>query len=212
MSNHNKCRTIMSGKKVYRRRTPGQHAELLAHLSKFDDSPMMSATDPSKAWDIFYDTINVWLDQHYPLRTVTVTSREPPYMTLDLKFLLRRKNGLMRRGRLEEASAISTKVGRAIARFNGRELRKLDKSKGTEELWRCVNNMTKPRDRMAISLNVTATELNSFYALTSTDPAYQEVSLKSTANPFQQTIREEQVFSILDHLQPTAEGYDKIPV
>src|SRR6218665_553606 len=71
---------------------------------------------------------------------------------------------------------------------------------------------TKPRDRMASSLNVTAAELNSFYALTSTDPAYQEVSIKSTANPFQQTIREEQVFSILDHLQPTAEGYDKIPV
>ena len=37
------------------------------------------------------------------------------------------------------------------------------------------------------------------------------MSLKSTANPFQQTITEEQVFSILDHLQPTAEGYDKIP-
>src|SRR6218665_1169026 len=34
-----------SQKKVYKRRTPGQHAELLAHLSKFDDSPMMSATD-----------------------------------------------------------------------------------------------------------------------------------------------------------------------
>src|SRR6218665_1678678 len=101
MSNHNKCRTIMSGKKVYRRRTPGQHAKLLAHLSKFDDSPMMSATDPSKARDMFYDTINVWLDQHYPLRTVTVTSREPPYMTSDLKLLLRRKNRLMRRGWLE---------------------------------------------------------------------------------------------------------------
>ncbi len=71
--------------------------------------------------------------------------------------------------------------------------------------------MTKPRDRMASSLNVTAAELNSFYALTSTDPAYEEVSLKSTANPFQQTITEEQVFSILDHLQPTADGYDKIP-
>src|SRR6218665_2523834 len=200
-----------SQKKVYKRRTPGQHAELLAHLGKFDDSPMMLATDPSKAWDMFYDTINVWLDQHYFLRTVTVTSSKPPYMTPDLKLLLRQKNRLMRRSRLEEASAISTKVGCAIARFNGRELRRLDKSKGTKELWRCVNNMTKTRDRMVSSLNVTAAELNSFYALTSTNPAYQEVSLKFTANPFQQTITEKQVLSILDHLQPTAEDYDRIP-
>ena len=85
---------------------------------------------------------------------------------------------------MEEASAIAIKVGRAIARFNGRELRRLDKSSGTKELWCCVNNITKPKDRMESSLNVTAEELNLFYAQTSTGPSYHEVSRKSTANPY----------------------------
>src|SRR6218665_4037755 len=85
-------------------------------------------------------------EQYYPLRTITLTSRDPPYMTPDTKFLLRGKNRLMRQGRLEEASAIAVKIRRAIARFNSRELSKLNSSSpaGTKKLWQAVKNLTKP--------------------------------------------------------------------
>ena len=63
-------------------------------------------------------------------------------MTPDIKQLLRRKN----QGRKYEASAsaVAIKIGRSIARFNSCEMRRLDKSAGTRQLWQCVKNLMKP--------------------------------------------------------------------
>src|SRR6218665_3424661 len=52
---------------------------------------------------------------------------------------------------------------------------------------------------------VTADELNQHFAVTSTDNSYQQVDLKTTVNPNQY------VFTVLDHLRPTAEGTDGLP-
>ena len=56
--------------------------------------------DPEQAWMEFYDVTLGWPEQFYPLRIVTVTSRDPPVVIPELKFLLRRRNRMMRRGRI----------------------------------------------------------------------------------------------------------------
>src|SRR6218665_191221 len=116
--------------RTFCRRTPAQHAELLFQLRNFDAAQLLEDSNAERAWElhVFYLILASWLVQLYPLRTITLTSRDSPYMTPGTKFLLRRKNRLMRQGRLEEASAIAVKIGRAIARFNSRELRKLNSS------------------------------------------------------------------------------------
>src|SRR6218665_1756879 len=195
---------------LFRRRTPAMHASLLHHLKNFDDSKLAISTDMSVAWDEFYGTINGWLEQFYPMRVVSVTSREPDYMTPDIKYLLRRKNRLMRRGALEEASALAIKIGRGIAHHNSQELRKLDENACPKDLWQCVNSLTCPRKTMAGS-RVTADELNQHFAATSTDNSYQQVDLKTTANPNQHVFTDVQIFHVLDHLRPTAEGTDGLP-
>src|SRR6218665_1949014 len=91
-------RTKRSKQMLFRRRTPAMHASLLHHLKNFDDSKLATSTDMSVAWDEFYGMVNGWLEQFYPMRVVSVTSHEPDYMTPDIKYLLRRKNRLMRRG------------------------------------------------------------------------------------------------------------------
>src|SRR6218665_381939 len=40
-------------------------------------------------------------DHFYPLRSVTITSRDPGYMTPEIKFLLRRRNRLMHHQKIE---------------------------------------------------------------------------------------------------------------
>src|SRR6218665_1345453 len=87
----------------------------------------------------------------------------------------------MRKGALEEASALAVKIGRGIARHNSRELRKLDEKACPKDLWECVNSLTHPRKTMA-GCKVTADELNQHFAATSTDNSYQQVDLKTTAN------------------------------
>src|SRR6218665_149460 len=83
---------------------PSQHASLMKDLRSFDDSYLLTESDPETAWNAFYSTIWDWLDRYYPLQQISVTSREPPFMTPDTKFLLRKKNRLMRQGRTDGGS------------------------------------------------------------------------------------------------------------
>ena len=55
------------------------------------------------------------LNQYYPEQVVTMTSRDPEYITPRIKAMLRRKSRLMRTGLVEEAGALSVRVGQAIA-------------------------------------------------------------------------------------------------
>src|SRR6218665_3537169 len=77
-----------------------------------------------------------------PFRIISVTSRDPPFLTPELKYLLRHWNHLMRRGRTSEAAALTLKIGWLIEQFNSRELCKINKAKGTKELWVAVNALT----------------------------------------------------------------------
>ena len=43
-----------------------------------------------------------------------MTSRDPDFITPEIKIKLRRKNILKRAGRVEEAAALSVRIGKAI--------------------------------------------------------------------------------------------------
>ena len=66
------------------------------------------------------------LHRFYPETTITITSRDPDFVTPDIKAKLRRKNKLMRSGRIEEAAAIAKQVGIEIARQNAHTLKHVD--------------------------------------------------------------------------------------
>jgi len=72
------------------------------------------ATNTQTEFDRFYLIVHSLLDQFYPEHTVTMTSRDPAYITPRMKAMLRRKNRLMRAGRVEEAGALSARIGREI--------------------------------------------------------------------------------------------------
>src|SRR6218665_2313362 len=110
-------RTKSSCTKQFRRRTPEMHADLLLYLRDIDFD-RMEVGEPQAAWLEFYAAITEWLDHFYPLRSVTITSPDPGYMTPEIKYLLRRRNRLMHHQKIEEAAALSLRIAREIARFN----------------------------------------------------------------------------------------------
>ena len=59
-------RSKTSTKRCFRRRTSNQNASLLAGLREFDDSGLMSISDPQEAWDAFYCMLHKWMDEYYP--------------------------------------------------------------------------------------------------------------------------------------------------
>jgi len=66
---------------------------------------LVSTIESHTFYHEFYAFATGLLDAFYPEHTVTVTSRDPSYVTPEIKVKLRRKNRLMRAGRVEEAVA-----------------------------------------------------------------------------------------------------------
>ena len=74
----------------------------------------MNTNDTQSAFDIFYASVLSMLDTFYPLRAVTVTNRDPYFVTPKVKSLLRKRNRLMRRGRIEKAESITKRISQSI--------------------------------------------------------------------------------------------------
>ena len=107
--------------RTYRPKTPTQHAMFLQQVAAIEvnnQQPFNNSQTPADTqieFDVFYTTALSLLNQHYPERTITVTSRDPEYVTLEIKAKLRRKNRLNRAGQVEEAAALAELIGKDIA-------------------------------------------------------------------------------------------------
>ena len=104
-------------KRKYRQRTPAQHAAFLKHISSVKFA-IGSDSEIQANFDKFYDEMYILLDQFYSEREISVTSADPRFVTPIIKSMLRRKNRLMRSGRLDEANAVTRRVRTAITRQN----------------------------------------------------------------------------------------------
>jgi len=197
--------------RTYRKRSPAQHSVFLSHLAGLNIE--LANTDDMQAnFDQLYSTLLGLLDRFYPERTITVTSSDPPYVTPSVKALLRRKNQLMRAGRIDEANSLARRIGAVIIRKNTAQLRNVDAVGDSKDMWAKVRELTNPKARLATApLGFTAQDLNNYYAAISTDSYYQPSKSKLTCHINNHCINEMQVFHILDHLRPTATGLDRLP-
>ena len=153
------------------------------------------------------------MDQFYPEQTITLTSRDPSYITPAIKSMLRRKNKMMRAGRVEEAGALSARIGQAIQRRCKTQLSKYDGKADASRIWAAVRRLGRQATPASVD-GVTAEILNRHYADISTDPQCTEPAPKqltdATLRP-PQCISEGEMFHMLDTLRPTSAGLDGLP-
>ena len=199
---------------TYRRKSPAQNASFLAHTQHVAIPPQQETVDRDvqSAFDSFYATAYGLLDQFYPERTVSLTSREPSFMNPELKADLRRRNKLMRAGRVEEANALSDRIGRDITRHNTAEFQNCSARIDAKDLWSKVRQLSNRGSGRSVAVcDVTAAELNDHYANISRDRDYvlpdRKLCVSSNTNYFSVW----QVFYVLDHLHSTATGLDNLP-
>ena len=173
--------------------TPGQHAAFLQYVKDVDFtcSPTDSVQD---AFDNFYAVSLGLLDQFYPERSITVRSRDPPYITPYIRSLLRKKNRLMRAGRVEKAGARARRVGKAITKRNMTRLQKYNGRTDAKAMWAAVRQLTKHQQNPAVPDGIDADGLNKHYADISTDSAYVKPPLKLT-------VEQESPYGWIDELQ-----------
>ena len=94
---------------TFRKHTSAQHARFLEDVSLSEYISTSGHDDPQEVFDRIYSMMYELLDTYYPERSVTITSSDPPYITPSIKCMLRRKNKLMRSGRVEKAAALAEK-------------------------------------------------------------------------------------------------------
>ena len=93
-----------------------------------------------------------------------MTSRDPAYVTPRMKAMLRRKNRLMRAGRVEEAGALSARIGREIQSRSRTQLTKIDGRTDVKRMRTAVRQLTGRQKAVASVVDgVTAETLNEHY-------------------------------------------------
>jgi len=133
---------------VYRRHAPAQHAEFLRQATNVDFThPCPTASsDPAvnaqAELDHFYVVALQLLNQYYLERVITKTSRDPAYITPRIKAMLRRKNKLMRAGRIEEADTLSVRIGQAIQNCCRMKLSRYNGKTDASSMWAAVRRLT----------------------------------------------------------------------
>ena len=137
--------------------------------------------DCQSEFDQFYATALGLLNKYYPERTITITSRDPEYITPDTKAKLRRKNKLMRAGRIKEADALAERIGTDITKQNSTRLRHINPRTSARDMWAAVRQVTGKSHNDHVD-GITATSLNLHYAAISTDTDYKVPSPKQTSS------------------------------
>ena len=202
----------ISTRRVYRKITPTQHALFLQHAATVNFELIDTEADVQSQFDRFYSVAFLLLDYFYPVHTVSITSRDPPYVTAYIKAMLRQKNRLMRKGRIEEASALAQRIGKAITKRTRSQLSSIAYDIDSKELWSCVRRLTGKKQSKQCAEGITAESLNEHYSKISTDDNYSAPQLKHTVSKFDtKYLTEWQVFKCLDGLQATSTGLDNLP-
>ena len=176
----------------FRSISPRQHAQFLQYAASLDlNNPHPTAssgpsTNAQAEYDHFYVTELGLLNKFYPERAVSITSRDPAYITPKIKAMLRHKNKLMRAGRVEaHASALSERIGKEITWRCKKRLGKINGKMDAKDMWAAVRQLTGRQQEAAIVDGITAESLNDHYTAISTDHAYVSPRRKQLTTPMQ---------------------------
>ena len=101
-----------------------------------------------------------------------MTSRDPEYITPAIKVMLRRKNKLMRAGRVEEAGALAKRIGSDITSQCKGRLSKYGAKMDAKTMWDAVRKLTGRQQEFPDIDSINAESLNNHYATISTDLNY----------------------------------------
>jgi len=183
-----KQRTVLS----LTRCSAEQDYRALCLLSATNWSHLTSDLPVQSSFDHFYGVVSEVYNNVYPQRTVTVTSRDPLFITPHIKFLLRQRNAQMHAGCIEHANALSITIWVAIAKFNAGRLADIGSTgeggwvgSDTSPMWKLVNDITGVSSRhfQSTPTGFTADFINTHYASVSTDCSYSATLPRLSCSP-----------------------------
>ena len=190
-------------------RTPNKIGEYKEYMSTYTFE-VRHRSSAQELFNEFYTKMHNVVDTFFPYKEVTLTNKEPPFVTPLIKYLLRRKNKLMRKGRKTEAQIITDRIKRQIMYDSAHRFKDLSLS-NPKKLWKVVKEIVQPGTSKENNDTVTAEQLNDHYCSISTDPGYEAPLIKATVNPnFAEYVNAEDIYRPLSRLKKTTAGTDSL--
>ena len=166
----------------------------------------MDSSSHEIMFNTFYEITLHMLDEFYPTKTVTVTNRDPHFVTPFIKFLLRKRNKLMDRNKTEAADAVTARINKLITKNNSIALI-LQRT-----LWTIKNYGKRWERYLALRARNSVIRFQALQPIfsTLTFPVYQRMidifspTRKPESNEFQTIVEEIKVFGMMDSIKPTS--------
>jgi len=117
--------------------------------------------DISDLYDCFHDIIQYIINHSVPSKTVSLSPRDPSFITPTVKMLLRKRNKLRRKGLVEKANELAQRINVLIMQSYSNKLAKLEKCTA-KELWAAVKSNSKSSD--SVSCIGEPNSVNSYFA------------------------------------------------
>ena len=116
-------------------------------LALFDWSALLACSYIELYYSRFLAICKYCIHSSVPSRTVSLGLRDPDYVTPFVKYLLRKRYKLRRKGRVEEANLVAQKINEAIANIRSKRFSNL-RNVSSKVLWKSVSPVMRDNDRV----------------------------------------------------------------
>lgn len=194
-------------------------------VSEYDWSCVLQCTDIDLAYERFLSVIETLTSLNIPQHTITIRDNTPKYITPLVKHLLRKRNKLLRKGRVTDANSLSLKIGRLITETRSNQLSNVA-HKDVRKLWSSVSHTTSSKSKEALnsSTSFSADQLADYFTQIATDTSYDSSSITEFINSLSRrnfcssnqttpplAVYEYDVFKCLSRVRKTSPGPDNTP-
>jgi hypothetical protein len=152
-------------------------------ITLYDWTPILDCYDIDLLYTKFLVVCKYLIHLCIPVRTVTLGLRDPDFINPFVKYLLRKRYKLRRKGRADEANLLADKINDLIAQAMCKRLSNLHNS-STKLLWKRVNQVRGSSDSNSIGYLIN--DINSaydYFANISFDPSYDRDNVMQFYKP-----------------------------
>ena len=189
---------------------------ILHQLQATDFSNVLAENDINIAIDKFYCIVHEHFKNSFRSIRVSMSSKDPSFMSPLLKQLLSKRNKLLRKGMAQEASFLQPRITQLI-RENQLNLTKVNKQKhdmGSKSWWKVIDKLT---GRVGLSMNLSSlykvNDTNTHFQSINTDISYVEPALLEITPELHKApvIHEISVLKAFARVKRTTTGLDDLP-
>lgn len=181
--------------------------ELGSLLRSADFSALYAEDDPNEKTTQLTSILQVCLNLCCPKKKVQITSRDPPYMSPLVKILCRKKNCLIRKGRLKEAEMVSLRIKSAIYQNCSSKRGRAN----TKEWWNYIRHHTGRSSKGSHWQLFNASDFNKYYSKVCRTDNYQKPSVPNINECDYPEFNILEVYSVLRQQKRSAPGIDGLP-